>query len=232
MSTSAAPTARRTSRSTGSISEPSSKEKPMKRTAIAAFLCSLALVPAAQAQVEGRRGGGPRDRGRRHRHQGRPEGAHRDLPRAQGRRRHAPGPAGGAEPRPGEARPAVQDEVRRGGRGRHQQGRRAERHRGRAGEARAQGRETRRHDRAHRADLAASSTPSTTPTGTSPCAGRRATSLALKVADDVPLEAVSAGDRISITYTEALAIEMVAQAREEGPGEEGQMSVWRTLLTA
>ena len=34
----------------------------------------------------------------------------------------------------------------------------------------------------------------------------------LKVADDVKLEQLSAGDRISLSYTEALAIDMVAQA--------------------
>jgi len=37
-------------------------------------------------------------------------------------------------------------------------------------------------------------------------------SVALKVADDVKLEALSAGDRIVVTYTEALAVEWVAQA--------------------
>ena len=42
--------------------------------------------------------------------------------------------------------------------------------------------------------------------------GPKNNTLALKVADDVPLEAVSVGDRISLTYTEALAIDMVAQA--------------------
>ena len=36
--------------------------------------------------------------------------------------------------------------------------------------------------------------------------------LSLKVADDVPLEQLAIGDRISVTYTAALAIEMVAQA--------------------
>jgi len=37
--------------------------------------------------------------------------------------------------------------------------------------------------------------------------------LALKVADDVKLDDLSAGDRISVTHTEALAVEMVAQAK-------------------
>jgi hypothetical protein len=34
----------------------------------------------------------------------------------------------------------------------------------------------------------------------------------VKVADDVKLEALSAGDSIVVTYTEALAVEWVAQA--------------------
>jgi len=42
--------------------------------------------------------------------------------------------------------------------------------------------------------------------------GPKNNTLALKAADDVPLEALSVGDRISLTYTEALAIEMAAQA--------------------
>ena len=36
--------------------------------------------------------------------------------------------------------------------------------------------------------------------------------VSLKVADDVPLDQLSIGDRISLTHTAALAIEMVAQA--------------------
>lgn len=36
--------------------------------------------------------------------------------------------------------------------------------------------------------------------------------VSLKVADDVPLDQLSIGDRISVTHTAALAIEMVAQA--------------------
>jgi hypothetical protein len=36
--------------------------------------------------------------------------------------------------------------------------------------------------------------------------------VSLKAADDVPLEQLSAGDRISVTLTQALAIEMAAQA--------------------
>ena len=47
--------------------------------------------------------------------------------------------------------------------------------------------------------------------------GPKNNTLALKVADDVPLEAVSVGDRISLTYTEALAIDMVAQAPAKKP---------------
>ncbi len=42
--------------------------------------------------------------------------------------------------------------------------------------------------------------------------GPQGNTQALKVADDVKLEALSAGDRIVVTYTEALAVEMVAQA--------------------
>lgn len=42
--------------------------------------------------------------------------------------------------------------------------------------------------------------------------GPKGNVLPLKVADDVPLEQLSAGDRISLAYTEALAVEMVAQA--------------------
>ena len=42
--------------------------------------------------------------------------------------------------------------------------------------------------------------------------GPKGNVLPLKVADDVPLEQLSAGDRISLSYTEALAIDMVAQA--------------------
>jgi hypothetical protein len=36
--------------------------------------------------------------------------------------------------------------------------------------------------------------------------------VSLKVAENVPLDQLSAGDRISVTHTEALAIEMAAQA--------------------
>lgn len=36
--------------------------------------------------------------------------------------------------------------------------------------------------------------------------------VSLKVADDVPLDQLSIGDRISVTHTAALAVEMVAQA--------------------
>lgn len=42
--------------------------------------------------------------------------------------------------------------------------------------------------------------------------GPKGNTVSLKVADDVPLDQLSAGDRISVTHTEALAIEMAAQA--------------------
>jgi hypothetical protein len=42
--------------------------------------------------------------------------------------------------------------------------------------------------------------------------GPKGNTVALKAAPDVPLEGLSAGDRISVTHTEALAIEMAAQA--------------------
>jgi Cu/Ag efflux protein CusF len=41
--------------------------------------------------------------------------------------------------------------------------------------------------------------------------GPKGNTLALKVADDVKLENLNAGDRIAVTHTEALAVEMVAQ---------------------
>ena len=41
--------------------------------------------------------------------------------------------------------------------------------------------------------------------------GPKGNVLALKAADDVQLEGLSAGDRITLTHTEALAVEMVAQ---------------------
>lgn len=43
--------------------------------------------------------------------------------------------------------------------------------------------------------------------------GPKGNTLALKVADDIKLENLSAGDRIALTHTEALAVEMVAQAK-------------------
>jgi hypothetical protein len=42
--------------------------------------------------------------------------------------------------------------------------------------------------------------------------GPKGNVLSLKVADDVKLEQLSAGDKITLAYTEALAIDMVAQA--------------------
>jgi Cu/Ag efflux protein CusF len=38
-------------------------------------------------------------------------------------------------------------------------------------------------------------------------------SMALKVGDDVPLEGLTAGDRVSVTFIEALAVEMVPQPK-------------------
>jgi Cu/Ag efflux protein CusF len=49
--------------------------------------------------------------------------------------------------------------------------------------------------------------------------GPKGNVLALKVADDVKLEGLSAGDRIVVTHTEALAIEMVAQAPKKAPAK-------------
>jgi hypothetical protein len=42
--------------------------------------------------------------------------------------------------------------------------------------------------------------------------GPKGNTVSLKVAENVPLDQLSAGDRISVTHTEALAIEMAAQA--------------------
>lgn len=42
--------------------------------------------------------------------------------------------------------------------------------------------------------------------------GPKGNTLALKAADDVPLDQLTAGDRIVLTYTEGLAVEWVAQA--------------------
>jgi Cu/Ag efflux protein CusF len=42
--------------------------------------------------------------------------------------------------------------------------------------------------------------------------GPKGNTVSLKVAADVPLDQLSAGDRISVTHTEALALEMAAQA--------------------
>jgi hypothetical protein len=42
--------------------------------------------------------------------------------------------------------------------------------------------------------------------------GPKGNTVSLKAADNVPLNELSAGDRISVTHTEALAIEMAAQA--------------------
>jgi hypothetical protein len=44
--------------------------------------------------------------------------------------------------------------------------------------------------------------------------GPKGNTLALKAADDVPLDQLTAGDRISLTYTEGLAVEWVAQAKK------------------
>jgi hypothetical protein len=47
--------------------------------------------------------------------------------------------------------------------------------------------------------------------------GPKGNTLALKAADDVKLEELNAGDRISITYTQALALEMIPQAPAKKP---------------
>jgi Cu/Ag efflux protein CusF len=44
--------------------------------------------------------------------------------------------------------------------------------------------------------------------------GANAQTLALKVADDVPIEQLSAGDRVSIVYTQAVVAEMVPQPKK------------------
>jgi hypothetical protein len=46
--------------------------------------------------------------------------------------------------------------------------------------------------------------------------GTSGQTLALKVADGVPLEQLSAGDRISVTYTRALALAMEPQPAKAG----------------
>jgi lipoprotein-anchoring transpeptidase ErfK/SrfK len=47
--------------------------------------------------------------------------------------------------------------------------------------------------------------------------GPKGNTLALKVADGVNLEGLSAGDRIALTHTEALAMEMIPQAPAKKP---------------
>ena len=47
--------------------------------------------------------------------------------------------------------------------------------------------------------------------------GPRGNTLALKVADDVKLEGLGAGDRMALTHTEALATEMIPQAPAKKP---------------
>jgi len=49
--------------------------------------------------------------------------------------------------------------------------------------------------------------------------GPKGNVLALKVADDVPLDKLSAGDRVAVTHTEALAVEMVAQPAKKVPAK-------------
>jgi Cu/Ag efflux protein CusF len=49
--------------------------------------------------------------------------------------------------------------------------------------------------------------------------GPKGNTLALKVAEDVALDQLSAGDRITLAYTEALAVEMVAQAPKKSPAK-------------
>jgi Cu/Ag efflux protein CusF len=41
--------------------------------------------------------------------------------------------------------------------------------------------------------------------------GPKGDALVLKIADDVPLEQLSAGDRVTVVHTQALAMEMIAQ---------------------
>jgi hypothetical protein len=43
--------------------------------------------------------------------------------------------------------------------------------------------------------------------------GPKGNTVALRVADEVNLNALSAGDRITVTHTEALAIEMMPQGK-------------------
>jgi hypothetical protein len=52
--------------------------------------------------------------------------------------------------------------------------------------------------------------------------GPKGNTLALKAAEDVALDQLSAGDRITIAYTEALAVEMVAQAPKKAPAKKAQ----------
>jgi hypothetical protein len=47
--------------------------------------------------------------------------------------------------------------------------------------------------------------------------GPKGNTIALKAADDVKLEGLSAGDRIAVTHTEALAMEMIPQAPAKKP---------------
>ena len=52
--------------------------------------------------------------------------------------------------------------------------------------------------------------------------GPKGNTLALKAAEDVALDQLSAGDRISLVYTEGLAVEMVAQAPKKAPAKKAQ----------
>jgi hypothetical protein len=47
--------------------------------------------------------------------------------------------------------------------------------------------------------------------------GPKGNTLSLKVADGVKLEGLSAGDRVAVTHTEALAMEMIPQAPAKKP---------------
>jgi hypothetical protein len=49
--------------------------------------------------------------------------------------------------------------------------------------------------------------------------GPKNNTLALKAADDIPLDQLSVGDRVTLAYTEALAVEMVAQAPKKAPAK-------------
>lgn len=51
--------------------------------------------------------------------------------------------------------------------------------------------------------------------------GPKSNVVSLKVADDVKLDELNAGDRIALTYVQALAIEMIPQAPAKAPAKKG-----------